>query len=118
DSQMQWPREEGGDPFGDAVKNGLGHLGRPYGSAPREPEEGVENLRTMQQAVVDGSEHGIPALVHEECLTGVMAHGATTYPAAIAWGASFDPELIAEMAARSGGDLPALGGHMGLSPGL
>src|SRR5699024_5142722 len=83
------------------------------GSAPLEPEEGVENLRTMQQAVVDGSEHGIPALVHEECLTGVMAHGATTYPAAIAWGASFDPELIAEMAARIGGDMHAMGAHMG-----
>ena len=115
---MQSTFEEGRDPFEAAVQNGLGHLTRPYGSAPLEPEEGVENLRTMQQAVVDGSEHGIPALVHEECLTGVMAHGATTYPAAIAWGASFDPELIGEMAARIGGDMHAMGAHMGLSPVL
>ena len=115
---MQSTFEEGRDPFEAAVQNGLGHLTRPYGSAPLEPEEGVENLRTMQQAVVDGSAHGIPALVHEECLTGVMAHGATTYPAAIAWGASFDPELIGEMAARIGGDMHAMGAHMGLSPVL
>jgi beta-glucosidase len=26
--------------------------------------------------------------VHEECLTGFTMHGATVYPAAIAWGAA------------------------------
>ena len=71
---MQSTFEEGRDPFDAAVQGGLGHLTRPYGSAALEPEEGVENLRKMQQAVVSGSPHGIPALVHEECLTGVMAH--------------------------------------------
>ncbi|HEX7353090.1 glycoside hydrolase family 3 N-terminal domain-containing protein, partial [Brachybacterium sp.] len=78
----------------------------------------VRNLRTMQQAVVAGSPHGIPALVHEECLTGIMAHGATTYPAAIAWGASFDPALIGEMGQRIGADMRSIGAHMGLAPVL
>src|SRR5699024_3856609 len=113
---MQSTFEDGRDPFAAAVRNGLGHLTRPYGSAALEPEEGVENLRTMQQAVVSGSPHGIPALVHEECLTGGMAQGATTYPAAITWGASFDPALIGEMARRIGADIRAMCAHMGLSP--
>jgi len=115
---MQSTFEQGRDPFEAAVQNGLGHLTRPYGSAPLDPDEGVENLRSMQQAVVAGSPRGIPALVHEECLTGVMAHGATTYPAAIAWGASFDPALIGEMGQRIGTDLRAIGAHMGLAPVL
>lgn len=115
---MQSTFEEGRDPFEAAVENGLGHLTRPYGSAPLEGEEGVENLRAMQQAVVAGSPHAIPALVHEECLTGIMAHGATTYPAAIAWGASFDPALIGEMGERIGADMRAIGAHMGLAPVL
>src|SRR5699024_1055395 len=80
-----------------------------------EPEEGVENLRTMQQAVVDGSEHGIPALVHEECVTGVMAPGAITYPAAIAWRPSIQPARMREVPPRIGGVPHALGAHMGLS---
>ena len=115
---MQATFDEGRDPFEAAVGNGLGHLTRPYGSASLTAQEGVENLRRMQQAVVAGSPHGIPALAHEECLTGIMANEATTYPAAIAWGASFDPELTGQMARRIGADMRAIGTHMGLSPVL
>ena len=115
---MQSTFEQGRDPFEAAVQHGLGHLTRPYGSAPLGPEEGAANLRQLQQTVVASAPHGIPALVHEECLTGIMAHGATTYPAAIAWGASFDPALIGEMAQRIGTDMRAIGSHMGLSPVL
>ena len=50
---------------------------------------------------------GIPALVHEECLTGFTAYGATVYPAAIAWGATFDPDLVERMAAAIGRDMAA-----------
>ncbi|APX33676.1 glycosyl hydrolase [Brachybacterium sp. P6-10-X1] len=106
------------DPFEEAVQHGLGHITRAYGSAPQTAEEGVENLRRMQRAVTAGSPHAIPAIAHEECLTGLMAHEATTYPAAIAWGASFAPELIGEMAGRIGADMRALGTHHGLSPVL
>ena len=115
---MQSTFDEGRDPFEDAVQNGLGHITRAYGSAPLTSQEGVENLRRLQSAVTAGSPHGIPAIAHEECLTGVMAHEATTYPAAIAWGASFAPELIGEMAARIGSDMRAIGTHHGLSPVL
>ena len=61
---------------------------------------------------------GIPALVHEECLTGFTAYGATVYPAAIAWGATWDPDLVRRMAATIGRDMAALGIHQGLSPVL
>ena len=65
-----------------------------------------------------GSRLGIPALVHEECLTGFTTYGATVYPAAIAWGATFDPDLVERMAAAIGRDMAALGVHQGLSPVL
>jgi hypothetical protein len=60
----------------------------------------------------------IPALVHEECLTGFTAYGATVYPAAIAWGATWDPDLVRRMAAAIGRDMAGLGVHQGLSPVL
>ncbi|MEO7446700.1 MAG: glycoside hydrolase family 3 N-terminal domain-containing protein, partial [Humibacillus sp.] len=46
------------------------------------------------------------------------AYGATVYPAAIAWGATFDPDLVERMAASIGRDMAALGVHQGLSPVL
>lgn len=115
---MQSTFDEGRDPFEAAAQHGLGHLTRALGSAPLDAQAGVEQLRALQAVVIAGSRQGIPAIAHEECLTGLMAHGATTYPAAIAWGASFDPELIGEMAARIGADMRGLGTHMGLSPVL
>ena len=56
--------------------------------------------------------------MHEECLTGFTAYGATVYPAAIAWGATWDPDLVRRMAAMIGRDMAALGVHQGLSPVL
>ncbi|MFI1995698.1 beta-glucosidase [Actinoplanes sp. NPDC020271] len=104
-------------PLEVAAQHGLGHLTRVYGSVPLTPAEGAAEL-IRQQRVVMASRLGIPALVHEECLTGFTALGATVYPAAIAWGATFDPELIERMATAIGRDMAALGVHQGLSPVL
>lgn len=108
----------GSVPLAEASLDGLGHLTRVYGSAPLTAVEGAEELVRQQRIVLEGSRLGVPALVHEECLTGFTSYGATIYPAAIAWGATFDPELIETMAARIGADMAALGIHQGLSPVL
>src|SRR3954470_3999821 len=102
----------------EVSRQGLGHLTRVYGSAPVTVAEGRAELVRQQHVVVGNSRLGIPALVHEECLTGFTAFRATVYPAAIAWGATFDPELVERMAAAIGRDMAALGVHQGLSPVL
>ena len=102
----------------EASRHGLGHLTRIYGSVPVTVREGAEELVERQRVVVESSRFGIPALVHEECLTGFTAYGATVYPAAIAWGATWDPDLVRRMAAAIGRDMAALGVHQGLSPVL
>src|SRR5689334_9431688 len=102
----------------DASRHGLGHLTRVYGSVPVSAAEGAAELVRQQRVVIEGSRLGIPALVHEECLTGFTSYGATVYPAAIAWGATFDPDLVERMAGAIGRDMAALGIHQGLSPVL
>ena len=102
----------------EASMDGLGHLTRVYGSVPLTAVEGAAELVRQQRVVLANSRLGIPALVHEECLTGFTTFGATVYPAAIAWGATFDPELIERMAAAIGRDMAAVGVHQGLSPVL
>jgi len=102
----------------EASVHGLGHLTRIFGSVPVSVAEGAAELVRQQHVVLAGSRLGIPALVHEECLTGFTAFGATVYPAAIAWGATFDADLVERMAAAIGRDMAAVGVHQGLSPVL
>ena len=105
-------------PFEQEISGGLGHLTRPFGTAPIDPEDGRERLARLQAEVVAANRFGIPAIAHDECLTGFTAWQATVYPTALAWGATWDPALVGEMAAAIGADMAALGVHQGLSPVL
>jgi len=107
----------GGDtPLGEATRHGLGHFTRVYGTHPVDPQERAAWLHQAQRTLVETT--GLPAIVHEECLTGLAAWGATTFPTPLAWGASFDPALVGEMAASVGEQMRSLGIHQGLSPVL
>ncbi|MVT25053.1 glycoside hydrolase family 3 N-terminal domain-containing protein [Nesterenkonia alkaliphila] len=105
-------------PFAQEIEHGEGHLTRTYGTIPLEVHEGAKDLRERQAAVIAANRFGIPAIAHEECLTGYTAYKATVYPTSLAWGATFNPELIEEMAAAIGRDMAATGVQQGLSPVL
>ncbi|MBO9554591.1 MAG: glycoside hydrolase family 3 C-terminal domain-containing protein [Cellulomonas sp.] len=101
-----------------ATLNGLGHVTRAYGTRPVDVVERARTLWEQQRKLVRETRLGIPALVHEECLTGLNAWRAATFPTPLAWGASFDPELVTEMGAVIGGSMRELGIHQGLAPVL
>jgi beta-xylosidase len=101
-----------------AIKDGLGQLTRPFGSAPIEPLEGVRVLAQSQRAVMAANRFGIPAQVHEEILTGLAAWRATIYPGPLCWAASFDPALVELMGSRIGSTMRMLGIHQGMAPVL
>ncbi|MGH3255350.1 MAG: beta-glucosidase family protein [Streptosporangiaceae bacterium] len=105
-------------PFGEVIRAGLGHLTRVFGTVPLHPAEGIQELARLQALIMRNSRFGIPAIAHEECLTGFAAWTATAFPTPLAWGASFDPELVAQMAAAIGGSLRLVGVHQGLAPVL
>ncbi|MFB4277518.1 beta-glucosidase [Nonomuraea sp. MTCD27] len=102
----------------ERLRYGLGHLTRVYGTAPVGPAEGAARLRSLQEQVMAANRFGIPAIAHEECLTGFATYGATAYPTPLAWAATFDPGLIERLAGAIGADLRAAGVHQGLSPVL
>ncbi|MFB9852982.1 beta-glucosidase [Micromonospora andamanensis] len=102
----------------DFSRHGLGHLTRAYGTRPVEAASRASWLWKFQSDLVTGTRLGIPAIVHEECLTGLSAWKAATFPTPLAWGAAFDPDLVTEMAAAIGASMRALGIHQGLSPVL
>jgi beta-glucosidase len=100
------------------TEHGLGHYTRVYGTRPVEPAERAAWLWAEQRRLVRETRLGIPALVHEECLTGLAAWKAATFPTPLAWGASFDPGLVEEMGAAIGASMRQLGIHQGLAPVL
>jgi beta-xylosidase len=100
----------------DAIRDGLGHLTRPFGTRPLTARQGAEALARRQRDIMAASRFGIPAIAHDECLAGFTAWTAAVYPVPLAWGASFDPALVERMAARIGADMRAVGVHQGLAP--
>ena len=100
------------------ITQGLGQLTRPFGTAPVDAALGARALARTQREIVASSRQGIPALAHEECLAGFTTWGATIYPIPLAWGATFDPALIEEMASRIGTSMLSVGVHQGLAPVL
>ena len=102
----------------DVLPHGLGQLTRPFGTSPVDPAVGALSLARTQARIAAANRFGIPALAHEECLAGFAAWQATAYPVPLAWGATFNPELIQEMAGRIGADMRAVGVHQGLAPVL
>jgi len=105
-------------PLDELIKNGLGQLTRVFGTRPVPAEAGVRALAALQERVTAANRLRIPAIAHEECLTGFAAWGATIFPTPLAWGAAFDPALVGEAAASFGATMRDVGIHQGLAPVL
>ncbi|MFA6298582.1 MAG: glycoside hydrolase family 3 N-terminal domain-containing protein [Nocardioides sp.] len=113
-------RETMGDPrpWDEVIADGLGQLTRTFGTAPLEPRDGLKIAGERQRDIMAASRFGIPALAHEECLTGVAVWRATIYPSPLCWAASFDPALVERMGAQIAASMRSLGVHQGLAPVL
>ena len=112
--------ELAGDPadWAELIRDGLGQLTRPFGTVPLTARDGAEALARAQREIAAASRFGIPAIAHDECLAGFTAWTAAIFPIPLAWGASFDPQLVQQMAVQIGTTMRAVGVHQGLAPVL
>jgi beta-glucosidase-like glycosyl hydrolase len=95
---------------------GVGQVTRPLGTVPVDPPAGAATVNALQRRVVEGSRLGIPVLFHEECLTGLMAQGATSFPSPLNLGATWDPDLVERVGATIGRQMRMVGDRQGLGP--
>lgn len=116
-SEMASGQKDSGQ-LAEITRHGLGHYTRVYGTRPVDPVERAAWLWAEQRRLKRETRLGIPALVHEECLTGLAAWQAASYPTPLAWGAAFDPELVHAAARAIGDSMRELGIHQGLAPVL
>jgi beta-xylosidase len=105
-------------PWPEASAHGMGHITRPLGTSPVDPAEGARKLAELQADLVGRTRLKIPAIAHEECLTGFTTYGATVFPTPLGLAATFDPELVERMTVAIGESMRATGAHQGLSPVL
>jgi beta-glucosidase len=101
-----------------SLRHGLGEISRALGSHGVEARTGVRALNRLQKFLREETRLGIPALSHEECLVGLMARGATMFPSALAYGATWNPDLIERAAEAIGREARSVGCHQGLAPVL
>lgn len=78
----------------------------------------AENLRIIQNFIMSHNRWGIPAAVHSESLHGLMADNGTCFPQSIGLGATFNTDLVQEIATQIGREAHANGVTMTYAPNV
>ncbi|MCS7192084.1 MAG: glycoside hydrolase family 3 C-terminal domain-containing protein [Armatimonadetes bacterium] len=102
----------------ELLKHGIGQITRIAGGSDLPPKEAAQLANEIQRFLIEETRLGIPAIVHEECLSGLMARGATTFPQSINLASTFEPDLVREMTTAIRKEMRAIGAHQGLAPVL
>jgi len=102
----------------DLLRHGIGHISRVAGATNLDEAGAVEMGNAIQRYLTQETRLGIPAILHEESLHGVIARGATVFQQSIGAAAAFDPALVAEMAATLRRRLLLIGARHALAPVL
>jgi beta-glucosidase len=105
-------------PAAAVLGNGIGHITRISGASSLRPEETAQLANAIQRYLVEETRLGIPAIVHEEICSGLMARDATVFPQAIGLASTWEPELARSLAAAISSQMRAVGAHHGLAPVL
>ena len=100
----------------ELIPFGIGHFSQFCMQQPREPNELRDRAIAIQDWLMHNTPNGIPALLHEEVLSGVNTLGSTIYPQQIGQAGSFNPELAELKTRQTSTQLRKMGGLFALSP--
>ena len=98
------------------IPNGIGHFSQFASQKPMDPNVLCDRVAAVQEWLMNHTPNGIPALFHEEVLTGVNTLGATIYPQQIGQACSFNTELAELKTYQTGIAMRKMGGVLSLSP--
>ena len=98
------------------IPNGIGHFSQYASQKPLEPEVLRDRVAAVQDWLMNHTPNGIPALFHEEVLSGINTRGATIYPQQIGQACSFNPELAEVKTRQTSIAMRKMGGILSLSP--
>ena len=98
------------------IPNGIGHFSQFASQKPMDPNVLRDRVKAVQDWLMNHTPNGIPALFHEEVLSGVNTLGATIYPQQIGQACSFNTELAELKTYQTGIAMRKMGGVLSLSP--
>lgn len=100
----------------ELIPFGIGHFSQFASQKPIDPNKLRDRVAAVQEWLMKNTPNGIPALFHEEVLSGVNALDATIYPQQIGQAGSFNPELAELKTKQTATALRRMGGVLSLSP--
>ncbi len=100
----------------ELIPNGIGHLCQFASALNMTPAEIRDLVRELQHWLMTQTPSGVPAVFHEEALTGFPSLGATVFPQAIGMGCTWNPALMEEKTRLTAETFRAAGSTHALSP--
>ncbi|MEM2606291.1 MAG: glycoside hydrolase family 3 N-terminal domain-containing protein [Ignisphaera sp.] len=83
------------------IKHGIGQISRVAGSKLGfKPREVAKIVNKIQKFLIEKTRLGIPAIVHEECLSGLMGPSVVMFPIPLALASTWDPDLVKNVAEK------------------
>ena len=100
----------------ELIPFGIGHFSQYASQKPLDANILRDRVAAVQDWLIHHTPNGIPALFHEEVLSGVNTKDATIYPQQIGQACSFNLELAERKTLQTGIDMRKMGGVLSLSP--
>ncbi|MCQ2126694.1 MAG: glycoside hydrolase family 3 C-terminal domain-containing protein [Bacteroidaceae bacterium] len=98
------------------IPNGIGHFSQYASQKPLPADVLRDRVAAVQNWLINNTPNGIPALFHEEVLSGINTLDATIYPQQIGQAGSFNTELAELKTLQTGIGMRKMGGILSLSP--
>ena len=110
--EMDWEKTA------EKLRHGIGQITRVAGASTLDACGAAKTANKLQKILVEQTRLGIPAILHEECCSGALMLGGTSFPQMIGLAATFEPDLAHAMATAIRKQLLAIGARQGLAPVL
>lgn len=98
------------------LPHGIGHFCQFTTALKKSPEEMRDLVRAIQHYLLTETPAKIPAIFHEEMITGFPNPGSTTYPQHLGLGCSWNPALLEQCASFTAESGRRIGATLALSP--
>src|SRR5437868_3676778 len=102
----------------EKMPHGIGQVTRIGASTGLHPQESATLMNAIQQVAVERTRLGIPVIVHEESTGGFCHRDATVFPQGIGLAATWDPDLVKQVAQVINIQMRAVGARHALAPVL